>query len=39
MRPLQCKSQLLLGEGMVIMCLNAVVMASHAFVERVAEVS
>jgi hypothetical protein len=39
MRPLQCKSQLLLGEGMVIMRLNAVVMASHAFVERVAEVS
>lgn len=38
-RPLQRESQLLLGEGVVVMRLDGVMMASHAFVERVADIA
>jgi len=38
-RTLQRESQLLLGEGMVVVRLNRVVVASHAFVERVAQIA
>lgn len=38
-RPLQRESQLLFGEGVVIVRLDGVVMASRAFVERVVDVA